>query len=123
MMRKNNKVNKHWYQYGNSLFSFLKGDMLGNLEDIITWEGKNNVTYNNITKDLFDSIDVDDLLITGSPTDNWKNSRSVAYSDHFTALNGFCRKIEINATNLVPGMFAVSILSLREFQEERFKEF
>ena len=109
--------NKNWVLHGYFLLRFLQGSIVGGDGSYITWEGKNNVTYNNITKDLFATID--GWEAHGKPKYNWKLEDN---SDIFTAFDGFCKKVEINTTNMLPGMFFVNLVKYTSIQNRRIQE-
>ena len=79
-------------------------------KDVVSWKGIQNLTYANITSQLFPAVTKADLTVSGYPIANWKNRKL-----HMTALNGVCLQIDLNITNLSPSdMFYVYLRRTRK---------
>ena len=89
------RFREHGYIYG--LDDYLPGS-LDMKDDVLTWEGKQNLTYEIITKQMFPNITSENLSTMGNPYYNWKKAKDLRV--HVTALNGFCKQIDLNMTNL-----------------------
>ena len=78
------------------LTKFIGGIHAKNGSIIVTWEGENDLPYENMTIRLYPKMN--QFPITGQPNSNWISNLQT----HFTAMDGFCYKIKINATNIPP---------------------
>ena len=100
-----NWSNDNGYGYSD----FLQGILTS---DFATWEGKNNITFVNITKQLY--YPVMWWYMYGDPTDVWVNLEKNK-TEYFTALNGYCDKLDLDST-LIPEskLFYVTMESTKE---------
>ena len=66
-----------------------------NESNSFTWEGWQNRTYENMTKQLFARIGADDVSIFRDATDLQSYSN---ISEQFTIFNGFCKRFNLNTS-------------------------
>ena len=86
---------EHGYYYG--LDDFLSG-YLKFKDNVLSWQGTENLPYANITRQMYPGIKTKDLVTSGNPYYNWKKAEDLKV--HVTALNGICKQIDLNITNL-----------------------
>ena len=86
--------------HGYSFSSFLQGSPSDVDYPFITWEGKHNVSYENITQYLYNPIESVKLSLMGSkPVDPWYqvfNNKAI----YFSPFDGYCLRIEIPTKNI-----------------------
>ena len=56
--------------YSKGLSSFLPGILD---ERVLSWQGKQNLSYENMTKQTFSAIKKEDLGVEGYPYDSWSS--------------------------------------------------
>ena len=75
---------------------FLIGQVNNNTE-FVSWEGLNNLTYKNITRQMFDIIKKEDVQIEIKTLDidnAWVLAKNT--SEHFTPYDSFCSQLDLN---------------------------
>ena len=82
-----------------TLEAFIRGNQakyknVRNGPKIVSWEGENDLPYENMTRQLYPKMN--QFNITQS--NNWTSNQQIV----FTSNDGFCYKIKINATNIPP---------------------
>ena len=86
--------------HGYTFSTFLHGSPSEVDYPFITWEGKHNVSYENITKDLYNPIESVKLSRMGSkPAVPWFqvfNNKAT----YFSPFDGYCLRIEIPTQNI-----------------------
>ena len=104
-----------------SHFRFRYGDV-DNQAGSVSWEGNNSMPYKNLTSHVYSSAYKTYMAIAGNPSENWNfpgdgMSLGKGMSEIFTAFDGTCVRVEINATNNIPsGPFDVNIISFDNVQ-------
>ena len=104
-----------------SSFTFRQGNV-DKQSGSVSWEGNNSMPYKELTNHVYPSAYKTYMDITGNPSENWKfprNGRSLGkgLSEIFTAFDGTCVRVEINATKNIPsGPFNAQILSFDDVQ-------
>ena len=102
------RFKKQGYKNGSSTF------LSGILDDrVLSWQGNQNLTYENMTKLMFSVVKTQVLGIEGNPRNNWNLEKKLKY--HMFALNGLCKQIDLNTTNVPSSeMFYVWLLLLTQ---------
>ena len=106
------------------LRSFLKGSLKSRMQvleqeeeqDVVSWEGMQNLSYSNVSRQLFNPIDTwNDVWIVGEPWTHWKTAKKNA-AEYFIAYDGgFCKKIDIE-TRHIPELNSVGIVDIDDLQ-------
>ena len=98
------RFKKEGYVNGSSTF------LSGILDDrVLSWQGNQNLTYETMTKLMYTVVKTQVLGIEGNPRDNWNLEKNPKV--HLFALNGLCKQIDLNITNVPSSdMFYVWLL-------------
>ena len=82
--------------------------------DFVSWEGMQNSSNSNISRQLFNPIDEwNDVLIEGEPQTNWETAKKNSAENFIAYDGGFCRKIDVESKN-IPKLNWVRIAKLNE---------
>ena len=67
----------------------------------VTWEGKSNTPYANMTTKLFSHLNIEDITFLGHPNQAWTiGVFNEHLSEYFAILNGFCVRMEMKPANI-----------------------
>ena len=102
--------------YKYAMLNFLRGKLDGTGNDFVSWEGNTSLPYQNLTRLAFKSFTNTFLAVNGIPADNW-NFNQETIKESFTALDGYCVKIDIDATNSYQSdLFQTEVTSFSDFK-------
>ena len=89
----------------------------------LSWEGRREAPYENMTRLLFNVIDQGEPTFHGNPENNWNFDLDDIFNDnqnlpeYFSVINGFCIQIEMNPRRIPETeMFSMSMNTNQELQ-------
>ena len=104
---KDTTFEENFEEQGYYTFSAFRDGRLANLgiEYAVSWEGNNSLPYRNLTRKVVKSPRQNYFFISGNPSESWVfptkgNTMELGNGlvEMFTALDGTCVKVDINAT-------------------------